>query len=573
MRISARFLFCLVFLFLASFFVTTQSFAQTTTASSSAETNYNAPNTNPDVPKNLHTWTQNVMIETMSAVICQVAGVDPTNPNGECLGVDPQTHKIGFVKNGGGAIGLMSNAITMLYTPPIDSREYYSNLATNFGLAKNAYAEQKNTAKCNTFTRGTGFCGLTPLMGLWTAMKNIVYLLFVIVFVVIGFAIMLRIHIDPRTVMTIQNQIPKIIVGILLVTFSFAIAGFLIDVMYTSIYLIGNEIVRTDPQIANSDIVRQVSTAQQPFEGINDVISVNKTDIAPGLSDIPWQTSLSIGGFVAGIFDNPPGRIITGAIGGTLGYMGGNSSIGKSIFSGLGLAIGTFVAPGIGSTAGLVVAQSIQNFLPAILGGAAGAAFGNYALGTIGGTIAFLIVSIAILTALFRLWITLIKAYLFFIINVVFAPFSMLLGLFPGASLSFGTWMREIISDLAVFPATIVLFLMARVFMDQFASAEAAFAPPMIANFADPKAFSSLIGMGMVLLTPAMLDKIKDAIKAPKVDLTPIYKALNVGTGAPTGIMHGVGSFGLTLSGMKNVPFVKNLPGIKDVPASGAKHG
>ena len=89
---------------------------------------------------------------------------------------------------------------------------------------------------------GTGFDGLKPLLPLWTVFRNIVYILFVLVFVIIGVAIMLRLKIDPRTVMTIQNQIPKLIIGILLVTFSFSIAGFLIDIMYTSIYLIGGAV-------------------------------------------------------------------------------------------------------------------------------------------------------------------------------------------------------------------------------------------------------------------------------------------------------------------------------------------
>src|SRR3989338_11081239 len=116
----------------------------------------------------------------------------------------------------------MSNMISMLYAPPIHTSDYFQSLANNFGIVKNANAQ----------TKGTGFDGLKPLQNLWEAFRNIVYLLFVIVFVVIGLAIMLRIKIDPRTVMTIQNQIPKIIIGILLVTFSFAIAGFLVDIMW-----------------------------------------------------------------------------------------------------------------------------------------------------------------------------------------------------------------------------------------------------------------------------------------------------------------------------------------------------
>src|SRR6185437_16773771 len=46
----------------------------------------------------------------------------------------------------------------------------------------------------------------------------------------------LRFRVDPRTVMTLQNQIPRVIIAILLITFSYAIAGALIDLMWTATY-------------------------------------------------------------------------------------------------------------------------------------------------------------------------------------------------------------------------------------------------------------------------------------------------------------------------------------------------
>src|SRR3989344_9366698 len=183
-----------------------------THSASSGQANYPVANTNPDVPNNLHNWTQNVMIEVMSALTCQLAGVDPINPKQGCLGIDSASGKIGFLPSPqeGGAIGFMGNMISVLYTPPLHTADYFQDLASNFGLSKHAYSQ----------TTGTGFKSLTPLIGIWSAFRNIVYLFLVIIFVIIGLAIMLRVKIDPRTVMTIQNQIPKIIIGILAVTFS-----------------------------------------------------------------------------------------------------------------------------------------------------------------------------------------------------------------------------------------------------------------------------------------------------------------------------------------------------------------
>src|SRR5258708_15088548 len=93
-------------IFLLSFFVFKNvAFAQTPLT-----------NTNPDVPNNLHTWTQNVMIEVMSSLTCLVARVDSIYPSHQCLGLDPKTHKIGYVQVGGSAIVVVRVFIAMTFT-------------------------------------------------------------------------------------------------------------------------------------------------------------------------------------------------------------------------------------------------------------------------------------------------------------------------------------------------------------------------------------------------------------------------------------------------------------------------
>src|ERR1035437_1165188 len=96
-------LFFVVFFFLISFFVLRSvSFAQTTIPTSQSQQNqpYLSANTNPDVPRNLHTWTQTVLIEVIAASSCAITGIDPTNPNQACLGLDQKTGKIGYIQNG-----------------------------------------------------------------------------------------------------------------------------------------------------------------------------------------------------------------------------------------------------------------------------------------------------------------------------------------------------------------------------------------------------------------------------------------------------------------------------------------
>lgn len=70
----------------------------------------------------------------------------------------------------------------------------------------------------------------TNIDTLWSVTRNIAYVGFVLVMIVVGFMIMFRSKVGGQTVVTIGNAIPKVIVGLVLVTFSFAIAGLILDI-------------------------------------------------------------------------------------------------------------------------------------------------------------------------------------------------------------------------------------------------------------------------------------------------------------------------------------------------------
>lgn len=542
---------------------------------------YGTPDNNPDVPKNLHTYTQNVMIETLAAASCQLSGIDPVNPSQKCLGFDSKTGKIGFVENGGGAIGLMGNAITMLYTPPFHTGTYFQNLASNFGLVKTAHAQ----------ITGTGFQGLLPIIKLWEVFRNAVYLIFVLVFVIIGIAIMLRVHIDPRTVMTIQNQIPKIIVGIIVVTFSFAISGFLIDIMYASIYLLGNTIVSADPALEKSSVVLKTAGASVPFSAADEVFKTNafvtdKVEKVPGsgLLMLTARPSNTVADFATKLFrpitnfmfpvqqiaEEAKSADCAGSFVSGLLCKGKNFAIGAvtNQFSPLNplFAITAPIA-GLAEGSGFVfdLASNIPGPVGNIFGAASNAAdfFKDplkaissilaYLLGRVIGALAFLIIGIAILWALFRIWFMLIKAYIFILLDVVYAPFWILGSLMPGSKLTIDLWLRDLLSHLAVFPAVISMFLLGRFFMDSFATAgRDAFVPPMVGGVGNPEMLSALIGLGIILLTPQVGAMMRGVFKAPEFDLSTIRQALGVGAsvaGAPITVTGGIVSSGLKFHG------------------------
>jgi len=152
--------------------------------------------------------TPGLLHETLASIIFQIEGVPGATPSAS-------------------ALNSLNTLIAGMYgSPPASSIDYFADLGNNLGIVKPAYAQ------------GVGFTGLSPILGAWKAFRNIAYFFFVIIFIFVGFAIMFRVKLDPQTVVTIQSALPRIVVALILVTFSYAIAGLLIDLMYVLIFLL-----------------------------------------------------------------------------------------------------------------------------------------------------------------------------------------------------------------------------------------------------------------------------------------------------------------------------------------------
>lgn len=518
---SVAIFFSLLFVFIL---IKTPVFAQTVSPQTTTQAQpYLVPATNPGVPNNLHTFSQSLMLEIMSSLSCNLSGKDLVNKTAQCLGIDPSTGKLGYVNNGGGALGAVSSLITMLYTPPLHTSDFIAYMGHNFGLVKPSYAQ----------VTGIGFEGLTPLLNAWIVFRNVVYLLFVFIFILIGLAIMLRVKIDPRTVMTIQNQIPKIIISLILVTFSFAIAGFLIDLMWVSIYVIINLMAQADPSIAASAVTVGIYHPAPQFA--NDILNTS-TGISPG-----GIHSIAFNG-AAAIKDIVQQFIRPDSLGNAVTSNGGGGGIDLNPLDWPGMAIGA-----IGDTIGSVVSQIISWVV---------------------GILAYLFLIITLIIALLKLWFALLKAYISILIDVLFAPFWIISGLIPGQQgAGFSAWLRDMAGNLAAFPAAIMMFLLARVFTDNFGKvvvpsgavgntiSGTPFVPPLIGSNAESY-FGNLIALGVILATPGIVDMTKKAFKAPKLELGAIGKSVGAG---PRVLMGGFSTVSQAIGIRYQVASLKNM--------------
>jgi hypothetical protein len=540
MRFSAFIKFVTFFsiLLFAFLFVKTPVFAQNITHQTNtfqAQPNL-MPNTNPDVPNNLHTFSQSLILEILSSISCNLSGRDPLNKMGQCIGADLTTGKLGYVQNNGGALGSMTSMIAVLYTPPLHTSDFIAYAGNSFGLAKPIYAQ----------ANGIGFTGLTPLLHAWVVFRNVVYLLFVFIFILIGLAIMMRIKIDPRTVMTIQNQIPKIIISLILVTFSFAIAGFLIDMMWVSTYAVINIMHQADDKIVVADVSSGIYHPAPQFA--NDILSGGAPNLG-GVHSIAYNGAGSVAGMVQKFISPETLPRVIASSSATTGSKGNGCGLTNpfgcvaDVVGGLGNTISNPIG-----TAG-DVAGAIGGAILGPIGDIVGGIVSNV-ISWVVGIIVYLILICALLIALLKLWFALLKAYIMILIDVIFAPFWIVGGLIPGQqSAGFGAWLRDMAGNLAAFPAAIMMILLAKLFSDSFINGAAAvnatvtsnlnstaFIPPLLGQDTS-NYIASLIAIGVILATPGVVEMTKKAFKAPEMKMGAIGKSFGAGAafvGNPT---------------------------------------
>ncbi len=502
-----KFLSFLAVIFFAAvfFFSPTSSFAQATASSqqttqTQAANNYLFPKVDPGVEQNQSTFVQAIFLESMAGVICQLDGVDPTNPTHGCLTINPQTHAFTYSplpQNGkvGGLIGFSTVAMGGLYTPPASSGEYFRDLAYNFGIAKPAEA--------------SGFDQLVPLLNMWKLSRNIAYLFLVIVFIILGVMIMLRVKVNPRTVMTVQNQIPRIIIGILLITFSYAIAGLLVDAMWVTTYFAINELSNI-PHGSVGGGAATASILNHPLSWFNDVLS--NAPVPPGASRAPYD---------CGTINLPGGSIPVKGIACLTGKIGDSFT---TLLSNLISQVTGFDNNNKCSFTDPTswVTGCLYNFVFWLI---------HFIIN--------LIILITIVILLYRVWFMLLKAYILILIYVATGPLWIIAGMLPGSTFGFIPWIKRLLAHLLVFPGVVALIIfgldIASSFSQQTGGTNGLFIPPLIGNVASNTSpvgnIGWMIALGVLLLAPEVLQMLKDAFGLKRNPYTPAI-ALGLAAGA-----------------------------------------
>ncbi|MEK7112401.1 MAG: hypothetical protein AAB875_03665 [Patescibacteria group bacterium] len=154
-------------------------------------------------------------------------------------------------------LSLNNPLLRTISTNPISLSAYLKDVGERLQIVPKASAQT-----------GFGFGAANPALTLWKISRNLAYSFLIVVIVVMAFMIMFRVKISPQTVISVQSALPKIVIALILITFSYAIAGLLIDFMYVVIGLISAFLVSGSTPISSwnwSQMFTALTTGRDVF--------------------------------------------------------------------------------------------------------------------------------------------------------------------------------------------------------------------------------------------------------------------------------------------------------------------
>jgi len=134
-----------------------------------------------------------------------------------------------------------------------------------------SYVRQKiNPVKEVHAQQGFGFQSLGFIQDLWRSSRDVSFFLLILATIVMAFMVMFRVKLSPQTSISVQSAIPKVVFAIILITFSYAIAGFMVDLVYVIIGIFSSlfDAALPDIDLVNeSGLYYRMMTEGIPFFG------------------------------------------------------------------------------------------------------------------------------------------------------------------------------------------------------------------------------------------------------------------------------------------------------------------
>ncbi len=412
-------------------------------------------------------------------MFCSFAGVSPL---GQCLGYKGIVNsKSGIIESAkplvfdklpnGGAFGGLAMINTAMYnTPPTSSVYYLAKVGNQFGVVpETAYAQ----------VIGSGEGIIKPVERLWAVTRNMAYLIFVIIFMVVGLMVMFRRKLNPQTVITVQQALPTLVVGLVLVYFSYFIAALCVDVAFFGIQLVAQLFIEAHKTGTPNAIgsIQEASTNSNVFQLFSSAGLDGARTIFPAVK----------------------GQINTS---------------GEQLFPGGGV-----LAP---AAAGALAGAILGFGLPGAAVGALVGAFGQFIIPII----LILIILTALFIQVFRLTFSLIMAYIQILVFTIGGPFLILIGSIPGQSGKISFWIRGILANALIFPAVFAAILFAGMVLGDTSSFTTSL--PLLGGAGiNSDLIRVMIAYGIILGSPAIPEMIRGFMKV-KMDAAITNEAMGM---------------------------------------------
>ena len=119
-----------------------------------------------------------------------------------------------------------------------------------------------------------------------------------------------------------------------------------------------------------------------------------------------------------------------------------------------------------------------------------------------------LVIGLGLLFTFIRLALMLLNSYIQLLISLILGPIFLLMEAIPGRS-AFSEWILNIIANLVVFPATVVIILFAVFLATTQEAGSVTWAPPFIGIGGKANLFNTFLGLGVIFLAPTLVAQIK----------------------------------------------------------------
>ena len=155
-----------------------------------------------------------------------------------------------------------------------------------------------------------------------------------------------------------------------------------------------------------------------------------------------------------------------------------------------------------------------------------------------------------------RIFLLLLSAWIQVFISLIFGPLQLMLNAVPGIN-SFGSWFKNLVANLAVFPITMLL-LMIGSFLTESGTTGRLWTPPGLGGQPEGTSVAGLIGLGVVMIIPSVANGFKQTIKA----VSPIPAGIG-SLVSPLGA-----AYGTAMGGLSQMYYVQMLTGERGLLSS-----